>query len=167
MIKLAFLVVMLGGAWSASALAASDRVATFLRNSLNQHSVKLAEAATSMPADKYDFKTTEDQVSFGYLVLHIADGNYTFCSYIGGVPQPQLPQLTEFDAKDKLVERMKSSFEFCTSAVATLDDSHMGETLTIDDTKMSRAMAVLALTGGWVTHLELQERYLQINGLRK
>jgi hypothetical protein len=66
-----------------------------------------------------------------------------------------------------LVERMKSSFEFCASAVAALDDSHMGETLTIDDTKMSRAMAVLALTGGWVTHLELQERYLQINGLRR
>jgi hypothetical protein len=43
----------------------------------------------------------------------------------------------------------------------------MSETLTISDTKLSRAMAVLALTGSWVTHYEVQQRYLQLNGLRR
>lgn len=163
---LVFCVIVLVGLSSCPGFAA-DRVATFLRNSLDQHSRKIAEAAAEMPADKYDFKSPSDQVTFAYLVLHIADGNYTFCSYIGGVAVPQFSQLSEYDSKEKLVERMKSSFEFCTSAVAGLDDSHMGETLTIDETKMSRAMAVLALTGGWVTHYEVQERYLQMNGLRQ
>lgn len=163
---LALWVAVAAGLSNAPAFA-GDRVATFLRNSLDQHSKELAEAAAAMPADKYDFVSPGDGVTFAYLVLHIADGNYTFCSFIGGVAAPQLPPLTEYDGKENLVERMKSSFEFCASAVAGLDDSHMSETLTIDDTKMSRAMAVLALTGGWVTHYEVQERYLEMNGLRK
>lgn len=165
--RLVFCVAVLTGLWSPPAFAANDRVATFLRNSLNQHSKEIADAAAEMPADKYDFKSPGDEVTFAYLVLHVADTNYTLCSYIGGVSAPQLPQLTEYDSKEKLVERMKSSFEFCAIAVAGLDDSHMSETLTIDNTKMSRAMAVLALTGGWVTHYEVQERYLQLNGLRQ
>lgn len=157
---------VLAWSWSTQAVAA-DRVATFLRASLNLHRGKLTAAAAEMPADKYDFKTTADQLTFAYLVLHIADSNYTYCSYIGGVTAPQLPHLTEFDAKDKLVDRTNSSFEFCASAVSSLDDSHMSDTLTIDGTKMSRAMAILALTGGWVTHLELQQRYLELNGFGK
>jgi hypothetical protein len=149
------------------ALAANDRIATFLRTSLNQHSQKLVQAAAEMPADKYVFQAPPDNITFGYLVLHIADGNYIFCSYIGGMSAPELPQLSERDSKDKLMERMKSSFDFCASAVAGLDDSHMSETLMISDTKMSRAMAVLALTGSWVTHYEVQQRYLQLNGLTR
>lgn len=149
------------------AFAANDKIATFLRTALNERSEELALAAAEMPADKYDFKAPPDDITFGYLILHIADGNYIFCSYIGGVSAPELPQLTERDSKEKLMERMKSSFDFCETALGGLDDSHMKETLTISDTKMSRAMAVLALTGSWVTHYEVQKRYLQLNGLRR
>lgn len=163
---LLFVVAVVAGLCS-PAFAANDRIATFLRAALNQRSQELARAAAEMPADKYDFQAPPDNITFGYLVMHIADGNYLFCSYIGGVTAPDLPQLSERDSKEKLMERMKSSFDFCAMAVAGLDDSHMSETLTISDTKMSRAMAVLALTGSWVTHYEVQQRYLQINGLRQ
>jgi hypothetical protein len=149
------------------ASAGDDRIATFLRNALEQRSKEIARAAADMPAGKYDFKAPPDDITFGYLILHIADGNYLFCSYIGRVSAPQLPQLSETDSKERLVERMKSSFEFCATAIAGLDDSRMSETLTISETKMSRAMAVLALTGSWVTHYEVQQRYLQLNGLRR
>jgi hypothetical protein len=163
---LLFLVAVIAGLCS-PVFAANDRIATFLRTLLNQRSEELARAAAEMPADKYDFQAAPDNITFGYLVLHIADGNYIFCSYIGGVTAPDLPQLSERDSKEKLMERMKSSFDFCATAVASLDDSHMSETLTISDTKLSRAMAVLALTGSWVTHYEVQQRYLQLNGLRR
>jgi hypothetical protein len=163
---LLFLVTIVTGICCSPAFAGNERIATFLRNALEQRSKEIARAAADMPAIKYDFKAPPDDITFGYLVLHIADGNYIFCSYIGGVKAPDLPQLSESDSKETLIGRMKSSFDFCAAAVAGLDDSHMSETLMIGETKMSRAMAVLALTGSWVTHYEVQQRYLQLNGLR-
>ena len=115
-----------------------------------------------MPADKFDLKAPPDNYTFGYLTLHVADGNYLFCSYIGGVPSPKLAQLKESDPKPRLVERLKASFDFCAKAVANLDDSHMGDQLTMGETKMSRSMAVLTLAGSWATHHDQQEQYLQL-----
>ena len=142
----------------------SDRVSNFLRKALGQRSQEMAEAAAQMPADQYAFKAPPDDKTFGYLTLHVADGNYLFCALIGGVSPPPLQQLNESDPKQALVDRMKSSFDFCNTAVARLDDSHMGEVLNIGGAKMSRAMAVLTLTGSWATHYELQQKYLSLNG---
>src|ERR1700761_1110921 len=107
----------------------TNRVSTFVRNMLWQYSKQMNVAATQMPADKYDFKAPPDDVTFGYLDLHTADGNYLYCSGISGVAAPELPQLSETDAKDILVQRMNASFDFCTKVLASLDDSGMKETL--------------------------------------
>ena len=141
-----------------------NRVSTFLRKTLAQRSKELVEAAAEMPPEKYGFKTPPDDVTFGYLTLHIADGNYLYCSFIGGVAAPKLSQLSESDPKKVLIERIQSSFDFCTTAVANLDDSHMSEVLTIGETKTSRSMAVLTLASSWATHYELQQKYLALNG---
>jgi DinB superfamily len=142
----------------------NNRISTFIRKALAKSSEEITAAAAAMPDDKYNFKAPPDDITFGYLTLHIADGNYLFCSYIGGVSAPALPQLGETDPKQTLLNRLKSSFDFCTTALVKLDDSHMSEVLSIGDAKMSRAMAVLTLTGSWTTHYDLQQKYLQLNG---
>ena len=142
----------------------NNRISTFIRKALVQRSKEMAAAAAEMPTDKYGFKAPPDDITFGYLTLHIADGNYLFCSFIGGVTAPQLPQLSETDPKQTLLNRMQSSFDFCTAALANLDDSHMSEVLSIGDTKMSRSMAVLTLASSWATHYDLQQKYLRLNG---
>jgi hypothetical protein len=167
------LILVLAGAYSPAVDAqvgnppvaqATNRIATFLRKTLAERSTEIAAAAAAMPADKYGFKAPPDYVTFGYLTWHIADGNYIYCSFIGGVPMPKLSQLSESDSKQTLMGRMKASFDFCTAALAGLDDSRMNEQLTIGDTKSSRAMAVLTLTGSWATHYEQQRKYLELNG---
>jgi hypothetical protein len=151
--------------WCCSAVAQeANPITKFIHDALTKNSKDMIVDAARMPADKYDFKGPPDQVTFGYLVYHIADGNYLFCSMIGGVPLPKLPELSDSDAKDKLVERIKASFDFCTSALARLDDSHMSDTLTMGGYTTSRAMAILTLSGSWTTHLAQQEDYLQLSG---
>jgi hypothetical protein len=142
----------------------ANRIADFLRSTLAQRSEQIIAAAAEMPADKYSFKGPPDNLTFGYLTLHVADVNYVYCSIIGSVAVPQLSQLSETDAKAALLQRMKSSFEFCTTAFAKLDDSGMKETLDFSGTKLPRSMAILSLTGTWTIHRELEEKYLQLNG---
>lgn len=149
-----------------SAFAQANRISNFIRDMLAQRSKEIIAAAERMPADKYGFKAPPDDITFGYLLLHIADINYPVCALIGGVPAPKLPQLSETDAKDVLIERMKSSFKFCTTALADLDDSGMQQTLDLGGTnKMSRAMLILTLTGTWTSHRDLQLKYMQLNDI--
>jgi hypothetical protein len=163
--KLAWLLVC--ASWLGPSLAAQEKnpVAAAIREAEQGRNKNMVAAAEEMPADKYGFKATPEQMSFGHLTLHIADGNYLFCSKIGGVAAPQLPKLSETDPKDKLVERMKSSFDFCATALAKLDDSNLGETLTLfGERKASRAMTILMLAGSWADHYSLQATYLRLNG---
>ena len=147
------------------AFAQANRISNFARDALAQSSKEIIAAAKQMPADKYGFKAPPDDITFGYLLLHVADINYPLCSLIGGAPAPKLPQLKETEAKDILIERMKASFEFCTAALAKLDDSGMQQTLDLGGAKMSRAMTILTLTGTWTSHHELQLKYMQLNGI--
>ena len=140
-------------------------VAAAIRETLQGRSKNMVAAAEEMPADKYGFKATPDQMTFGHLTLHIVDANYLFCSKISGVAAPELPKLSDTDAKDKLVGRMKASFDFCSMALAKLDDSNLGETLTLfGERKASRAGAILLLAGSWGDHYSLQSTYLRFNG---
>jgi len=158
-------ILLLAALCSTPAFAQANRVSNFARDALTQSSKEIIAAAKQMPADKYGFKAPPDDITFGYLLLHVADINYPLCSLIGGVPAPTLPQLKETDAKDVLIARMTASFEFCTKALANLDDSGMQQTLDLGGAKMSRAMTILTLTGTWTSHHELQLKYMQLNGI--
>jgi hypothetical protein len=155
----------LAGLWGAPLSAQQkDRIATFIRDALAARGQQMVAAAVEMPAGKYDFKGSEEQQTFGQLVLHIADVNYLYCSKIGSVPMPELPTLTDADPKDKLVQRMKASFDFCVAGLAKLDDSHMAETLNMGDTKASRAMTILSLSGTWNDHSMMLANDLKLGG---
>ena len=163
--KLAWTFLLASLCCSPSFAQQTNKVATFARNALMGRSEEIVAATVEMPADKFGFRPSPDQMTFGQLTLHVADGNYIYCSRIGGVPEPQRPNLSDTDAKDKLVQRLQASFAFCTAALAKLDDSGMSETLIFGPTKTPRSMAILTLTGTWTDHLSMQTTYLQANGL--
>jgi hypothetical protein len=142
----------------------NNKVANFVRQALSARSKEIIAGAAEMPADKFSFKPSPTEMSFGQLTLHVAVGNYLYCSKIGGVAEPTLPEISDTEPKDRLLERLKASFDFCTTALAKLDDSNKSETLTLGDTKTSRAMAILTLTGTWNDHVVQQATYLEANG---
>jgi DinB superfamily len=152
--------------WCGPVLAQdANKISNFLRAAVAARSKETIAAAMEMPADKFGFRPSPQEMTFGQVVLHAAVTNYQYCSKIGGVAEPELPTIADVAPKDKLVERLGSSFDFCTSALAKLDDSKKSEILTIGDTKTSRAMAILTLTGSWKDHVDLETAYLRANGL--
>ena len=123
-------------------------------------------AFETMPADKYGFKPTPDQMTFGHLAAHIISSNYLFCSQTGDVPQPKVDEAKDTDPKDKLVAGMKASFEFCATALAKADDSKMGDNITWYDGKpRTRAWAFMVLSASWADHYAEAALYLRAAGL--
>lgn len=141
-------------------------VADALRQALTRNSKNITAAAEAMPPEKFSFKPTASQNSYGHLILHIAESNFRFCSAVSGVASPEQPKLTETDAKDKLVAAVRSSFDFCSSSLAKLDDSHLADSVELlPGRQFTRAAAILITSGSWADHYSEQAMYLRLNNI--
>ena len=77
--------------WSAAALAQQTKspASDVLRTMLSGRQTTTVAAFEEMPADKYGYKPTPDQMTFGHLAAHIVSSNYSFCANVGDVPQAE------------------------------------------------------------------------------
>jgi len=164
--------VMAGLLASGAACAAQDAapagpvanpVTTTVKSQLTRYEKNMVAAADSMPAEKYNFKPTPEMNSFGHVVMHIAQSNYFLCAKISGQAAPDV-KLADTDGKDKLVAGLKASFEFCSTALAGVDDSKLGDPLTLfGNRQTSRAGALITLSDDWYDHYGAQAVYLRLN----
>jgi len=143
----------------------ANPVSTTVKSQLTRFSKNMVAAAESMPAEKYGFKPSPEMNSFGHLVMHIVQSNNFLCSKISGAAAPDT-KLADSDGKDKLVAGLKASFDFCSTALASVDDSKLGESMMLFGNRpASRAAALIALSDGWNDHYGAQAIYLRLNGI--
>ncbi|HLY98970.1 MAG TPA: DinB family protein [Candidatus Angelobacter sp.] len=141
-------------------------VSDVARTMLAGREKNMIAAFEEMPADKFGYAPTPDQMTFGHLAGHIVSANYFFCSNAGNVPQPKMEELKGTEGKEKLVAALKASFEFCGSALEKTDDSKMNDTITwLDGKPRTRAWAFMALSSSWADHYGTAAMYLRLNGL--
>ena len=88
-------------------------VSSALRDILPGRQKNTIAAGEAMPADKFNYKPTADQMTFGHLVVHMAETNNLLCSKAAAVPAPKVEEIKESESKDKLVSALKASFDFC------------------------------------------------------
>jgi len=126
----------------------------------------LPAALETMPADKYSYKPTPAQMTFGAIVVHLAEGNDFLCGTIAGTKAPTRSKVEATASKDELVARLKETFAFCDQALAGVDDSKLGEQLPFFGGKTrSRASVMLITTGDWADHYSQWANYLRLNNL--
>jgi uncharacterized damage-inducible protein DinB len=141
-------------------------VTSVVREILPRQQKNLVAAVEEMPGDKYSFRPTAEQMSFAKLVLHITESNHYLCAIIGGAAPPKASELKETDSKDKLVARLKGSFDFCNAALEKMDDSRLSEKVqAFGGREAPMAWALIALTNDWADHYGAAAIYLRLNKL--
>lgn len=146
--------------------AETNPVSNAVRRSLERAAKNLTAAAEAMPADKYGYKPTAEQMTFGHLVTHVVGTNSFLCSKISGSAAPEGDKVSDTDGKDKLVAALKASFDYCTQALAKSDDSNLGEQLPFfGGSKASRAGEMMTLASSFADHYGTAAMYLRLNGL--
>jgi uncharacterized damage-inducible protein DinB len=150
----------------AAPAASTNPVSAALRFGLTRSAKNMTAAVEAMPAEKFSFKPTPEQMSFAHLAIHITDSNNLFCSKVAAVAAPEGPKLAETDSKEKLVAAVKASFDFCSSSLAKVDDSHLTDSITLfGGRSFSRAASMFILAGSWADHYSAQSMYLRLNGV--
>jgi DinB family protein len=142
-------------------------LAAALKTTLTRYTTNMPGAAELMPADKYGFKPTPEQLSFGEILAHEAGSNELLCGAIAGGPPAATPAGAGPAApKDSLVARLKKSFEYCGSVIAQLKENALGDSVSVSATrKMTRARAIIVLAQDWADHYAQAAMYLRANGI--
>ena len=150
-----------------SALAQTKNpVSNALRDILPARQKNTIAAIEAMPADKFSYKPSADQMTFGHLVAHMVEANNFLCSKAAAVPAPKVEEVKDTDSKDKLVAALKESFDFCSDTLAKMDDSKLAEmTEGFGGKQGSRAYFSLGLASNWADHYAEAAMYLRLNGI--
>ena len=123
-------------------------------------------AIEAMPADKFSYKPTPDQMPFSHLAVHVVEFNNSFCAKAADVPAPKVEAPKETDSKDQLLAAVKASYSFCSDALGKMDDSKLSDTIELFGGRQApRAMAALILASGWADHYGAAAMYLRLNGI--
>lgn len=145
--------------------AGNNPVTDSVKAMVAQHAKAIVAAADEMPADKYSYKPTSGQITFGHLIMHLAQSNNFLCSAIAGTKPPEQEQLSESDPKDKLVTALKHSFDYCSGVLDKTDDSKLGEMVTVRGGSLPRARIMITLVADLYDHYSAEAAYLRMNGM--
>src|ERR1700678_829805 len=149
-----------------TATAETNAVSNMVRQVLERSAKNMVAAADEMPADKYNYSPTPEQITFGHLVVHVTNFNNLMCSKLSGTAAADTPKLADTDPKDKLLPALKASYDFCAQALAKVDDSNLGEQITLfGDRKMSRGGAMIVFASSFADHYGMAAMYLRLNKL--
>jgi hypothetical protein len=153
-------------AWTGVMFAQTKNPVTdVVKAALARRQKDIVAAIEEMPADKFGYKPTADQMTFGHLAVHIVEANNYFCSTAASVAEPK-SELKDTDAKDKLLAAVKDSFAFCGTALDKVDDSKLGDTVKdFGGHEQPRAWALVGLASACADHYGTAAMYLRMNGL--
>jgi hypothetical protein len=149
-----------------TAAPVKDPVTASLRMLLPRSKNNTLGAIAAMPADKFNYKPTPDQMTFAHLVVHIIGSNNSLCAKAASVAEPKVEEVKETDAKDKLLAAATASFDFCSEALGKMDDSKLADSVELfGGRQFPRAMAALGLASGWADHYAAAAMYLRLNNI--
>ncbi len=133
---------------------------------IDRYGGNITAAAQEMPADKYGYKPTPQQMSFGQLISHVAESNNILCAHLSDQPVPTERPVAATESKDALVAAAEKSFAYCKDALTKVDPAKLGDEVPFfGQRKASRALVLLAVTGDLFDHYSALAIYLRLNGL--
>jgi uncharacterized damage-inducible protein DinB len=91
------------------------------------------EVADKMPEADYRFKATPAEMSFGGLMLHVADSSvYRFWQLSGAKPPYDLKQEGSKLSKTEIMDRLGKSFDYVIQVLPKLTPEQWDKTLKVD-----------------------------------
>jgi len=146
--------------------AAANPLTASLRQQFDDYAKNLVATAEIMPAEKYSFKPTPENMTFGKTIGHIADVNNAVCSKMFTPPATPFAKSSEMDSKEKLVAGLKASMDYCGEQFSKMTDANLSEMVPFFGGKqITRMGAALAVITDFADHYAGLSMHLRMNGL--
>ena len=150
---------------AASAQGGGESVSKHFNMFVKHHTKILIDAAEAMPADKYSYKPTAAQWTFGKIIAHMAGDNRITCNAIAGTTPEKSPEPSATASKEELVSALKNSLTFCEGAVAKVNDKMLADSVTYYGQRATRISPLIGLVEDWADHYSQLAGYLRLNNI--
>ena len=125
----------------------------------------LTGAADTMPADKYSYRPTPEQITFGHLMMHTAEANNSLCAAAAG-EQPKEVKLSDTDTKEVLSKAVADSFAYCEQMLSKADEGTLGQAASLPGGRTTtRGGVLVSMVANWADHYSMAAMYLRLNNL--
>jgi hypothetical protein len=99
---------------------AQNNLVTTTQRYFNSVRRNLESSADAMPAEKYGYRLTDGQMTFGEWLIHSAQRNYADCAILKSETAQTVAALK---TKDEVSKALKDSFAYCAAAVEQADEA--------------------------------------------
>jgi uncharacterized damage-inducible protein DinB len=122
-------------------------------------------SAEKMPEENYGFKPADGVRSYGQILGHIADAQYTFCSAAIGEksPAPKIEQTRS--SKADLTAALKDAFAYCDRAYGGMTDATAAQTVKLFGSDTPRLGVLIVNTSHTMEHYGNLVTYMRLKNV--
>ncbi|MDQ6893074.1 MAG: DinB family protein [Acidobacteriota bacterium] len=149
---------------AAFVLPKENAVPAWNRYMYTQLSGIVLRSAEKMPEENYSFKPTDSVRSYGQILGHIADAQYTFCSIALGEKNPMPKNEQTKTSKAALTAALKEAFAYCGKAYDGMTDATSAQTVKMFGTDAPRLGVLIVNSthttehyGNLVTYMRMKD----------
>lgn len=125
----------------------------------------LVRGAEKMPEESYSFKPTPEVRSFGQLIGHVADAQYSFCSAVLGEKNPALGVEKSKTSKADLVQALKDAVAYCDKAYDGMTDAQAVQIVKFFGRDQAKVTVLSFNTIHSMEHYGNMVTYLRLKGI--
>ncbi len=140
--------------------AGADALAADIAKDWEAQKARMLAVAEAMPADKYTFKTTPEQRTFGNQLLHLAQAHVRMLKPLdpaGKVPEPTIPAS---ETREDVIKSLTAAYDYGTAVLKAVDGP-MHQTVGAN----TRARAFYSAMNNAMNHYGQCVVYLRVNGI--
>jgi uncharacterized damage-inducible protein DinB len=123
------------------------------------------QSAEKMPEESYAFKPVETIRSYGQLLGHVADAQYTFCSIVLGEKSPSPKIEGVKTSKADLTAALKDAFAYCNKAYDGMTDAAAPEPVKIFGTDAPKLGVLIVNSTHTMEHYGNLVTYMRLKGI--
>ena len=118
-----------------------------------------------MPEENYSFKPTPEVRTFGQLVGHVADAQYSFCATASGDPNPMKAIEKTKTTKADLVAALQEAVAYCSKAYAGMTDAQGSQAVKFMGFTLAKLTVLSVNTAHTDEHYVNMVTYLRLKGI--
>lgn len=101
----------------------------------------ISGSAEKMPAEHFAYKPVPEVMTYGELISHVLETQYSYCSAVKGGANPAAGKDFKKTDKVSLIQLVKDSFAYCDDAFANLSEANALEMITVGNPPNQRQIA--------------------------
>jgi len=132
----------------------------------NSQKMNLTQSAEKVSEADYAFQPTKDVRTFGQLLAHVANTQFTYCAAAKGEPNPNKDDIEKTALTKAAIQKaLADSFAFCDTIYLSLTDAKAMEMVKVGQNEIPRAARLISNIAHDNEHYGNLVTYMRIKGI--